>query len=124
MIVIHSKETLDAFVEREGDGAPEWVEAFNSLASKVAARADYLLVYTNEDLGHPDVGEPRVCSYGSAASQLERTQFPIPPTTLPDTSSSINWRYQLSAVYAPGADETMSGWRDAIARDLGLKVHA
>lgn len=66
------------------------------------ARGDTFCVYRNADLGHPDIGCPQGCSYGSEAAQLTRTQFPDgPPTTMPDIGSIIGWRYQLVGIVKP-----------------------
>ena len=72
-----------------------YAEAYTRLAVRAFERGDVLLVYVNDDLGHPDLGLTQVCSYGSAASQIEARQFPEPPSTMPDIGGNINWRYQL-----------------------------
>jgi hypothetical protein len=60
-------------------------------------RGDGAAIYRNSDLGHRDVGLPRIVSYGSPTAQLEVTD---PPTTLPDgiPAGAINYRFQLEAV--------------------------
>lgn len=59
-------------------------------------RGDGAAVYTNEDFGHPDLGQIQIVSFGSGAAQLE---MDVPPETLPDIGGVINWRYRLSGVY-------------------------
>lgn len=72
-----------------------YAEAYTRLAVRAFERGDKVLVYENQDLGHRDLGCLKVTTYGSAASMIEASQFPEPPTTLPDIGGDINWRYQL-----------------------------
>jgi hypothetical protein len=60
------------------------------------ARGDGAAVYTNNDLGHPDVGMPKIMSYGSPQAMLETDE---PPDRMPDTNVEINWRYGLMGTY-------------------------
>ena len=60
------------------------------------ARGDGMAVYQNHDMCSHDRGSIVVVSYGSPEAQLETD---TPPTTLPDFPGSINWRYQLIALY-------------------------
>lgn len=91
-----------------------WLASVLGLAERAHARGDGIAVYANHDLSSPDIGQLRIVSYGSEASQLEtryrewigeRTAYShfthaedILPTTLPDIGGMINWRYQLEAV--------------------------
>ena len=59
-------------------------------------RGDGVAIYTNQELGHPDLGHVQCVSYGSDAAQLPGD---TPPTTLPDIGGRINWRYQLTFSY-------------------------
>jgi hypothetical protein len=61
------------------------------------ARGDGAAIYRNNDLGHPEIGMPRIVSYGSPAAQLEVAE---PPARLPDglPAGAINWRFGLEAV--------------------------
>jgi len=59
-------------------------------------RGDGMAVYQNHDMCSHDRGSIVVVSYGSPEAQLETD---TPPTTLPDFPGSINWRYQLIALY-------------------------
>jgi len=61
------------------------------------SRGDGIAVYVNQDLGSRDVGQCRLASFGSVDAML--TMDPL-PTTLPDTPSMINWRYQLEGTYS------------------------
>ncbi len=58
-----------------------------------------MAVYQNNDLGHPEVGDVVIASYGSAAAQLEVTEKP--PWRLPDglRGGQVNWRYILMGVF-------------------------
>lgn len=81
------------------DGTPEaaaWLTTTLRQMNDWLARGDGIAVYTNEDLGHPDLGDKRFVSYGSQAAQLETD---TPPEQLPDTTMSINWRYRLTGTY-------------------------
>ena len=89
-------------------------EAANGLVIRVASRADYILVYRNEELGHPEAGTVQITSYGSEASQLEGVIFGLPPQTMPDIGRRINWRFQLVGVFAPGA----TGSPESIEADI------
>jgi hypothetical protein len=59
-------------------------------------RGDGVAIYENQELGHPELGWPRLVSYGSSAAMLETDE---PPQRLPDTPTLINWRYRLAATY-------------------------
>lgn len=82
--------------DSRGFSASETVDAA-LLLDKALARGDALLVYENHDLGHPEVGSPKIVSYGSNESYITEAQFPAPPPILPDTPRDINWRYALIA---------------------------
>jgi hypothetical protein len=97
-------DKLQAYViEQYG---PDHAPGALQLIRKWIARGDGAAIYTNHDLGHPHVGEPRIVSYGSPAAQLEVAE---PPTQLPDgiPSGAINWRFRLDAVCGgpAGGDE-------------------
>lgn len=95
--------------------AHDWLASVEALVNKAHGRGDGVAVYTNVDLGHPDIGQWQVVSYGSEASQLEtrhakhfestREQLKLfghgedeIPLTLPDIGGRINWRYYLHAI--------------------------
>lgn len=90
--IITDRDTLLDIVAQGHDGYRRQVDAF---MDNVLGRGDSVLVYRNEDLGHPDLGDCRTLSYGSPAAYLEASQFQTPPTTMPDTPHQVNWRYQL-----------------------------
>lgn len=81
---------------------PTYNQAVQGLVDKAARRGDYVLVYRNEDLGHPDLGHCQTLTYGSEVSFIEGDTFGLPPTTMPDVGGAINFRYQLVGLYAPG----------------------
>lgn len=64
------------------------------------ARGDGAAVYENHDLGHPDLGDLRIVSFGSPAALIETD---TPPERLPDIGSAINWRYTLIGTYTGAA---------------------
>lgn len=82
------------------DGTPEaaaWLAATVDTMNVWLARGDGIAVYTNEDMGHPELGDKRFVSYGSPAAQLETD---TPPVQLPDgIGGSVNWRYRLTGTY-------------------------
>lgn len=53
--------------------------------------------YRNQDLGHPDVGAPRILTCNHPEAQFEGD----PPKQLPDFPGEINWRFQLWGIYTP-----------------------
>jgi hypothetical protein len=66
------------------------------------ARGDGVAVYENHDLGHQDLGDVKIASFGSPAAMLEDTNHsPNPPQRLPDglPAGHINWRYTLVGTY-------------------------
>ena len=91
-----TREQYSEYLKVKGFGITEHIEAMLFL-DRVKERGDVVVVYENSDLGHPEIGFPKIVSYGSDSSYLTRDQFPIPPTTFPDTSTDINWRYCLQA---------------------------
>lgn len=78
-----------------GDGA-EMVRSVTAQMNKWLERGDGVAVYENQDLGHYKLGDKQFVSFGSSAAQLE---VDTPPAQLPDTPTSINWRYALIATY-------------------------
>lgn len=88
-----TREQFAAYVERQyEDQAPDVIR----LVSRWVDRGDGAAVYENHELGHPDLGAPKIASFGSPAAQLETDD---PPKRLPDIGNQINWRYQLVATY-------------------------
>lgn len=59
-------------------------------------RGDGIAVYENHDFGHPDLGDRKFVSFGSAQAMLETE---MPPERMPDFPAQINWRYQLIGTY-------------------------
>jgi hypothetical protein len=55
-------------------------------------------VYRNSDLGHPQVGAVKMCSYGTPEAQIEGDH---PPDRLPDIGGEINWRFVLESYCPP-----------------------
>jgi hypothetical protein len=88
----------------------EWYQTVVSLLNRAHERGDGVAIYENADLGHHDIGQWQIVSYGSVISQLETrsTELPRPhewanggdviPKTLPDIGGAINWRYMLRVV--------------------------
>ena len=94
-------DKLVSYVEQNwGDGAFDTMV----LIRNWLARGDGAAIYTNHDLSSPNVGEPRIVSYGSPAAQLEVLE---PPEQLPDgiPAGAINWRFRLEAVCGGPASE-------------------
>lgn len=82
-----------------GDGAFDasgWLSQTVELMNRWIQRGDGIAIYENQDLGHRELGDKRFVSFGSAAAQLETD---TPPKQLPDTRTSINWRYVLIGTY-------------------------
>lgn len=103
-----------------GDGHTEerssWVKAVNAVLIRAHERGDGVAVYENSDLGHPEIGQWQIASYGGPDAQLETREdygqsaeeLSTPDyfthgedtlrTTLPDIGGHINWRYSLKAI--------------------------
>ena len=124
---VWTEEQLRTWVEHQGQDDPSWLAQVSELTERWLARGDGVAVFENHDLGHRDLGQGRLCSYGSAQAQLEpfcaRCSQPLervdvngllefvhqdpepadghapvyPPTRMPDFPSQINWRYVLIA---------------------------
>lgn len=127
-----------AYAEKEWDGqeAHDWHLSVRKLVERAFERGDGVAVYTNEDLGHPEIGMWQVMSYGSEASQLKTRGAVSDPagvpagryfvhggdfvsTTLPDIGGRINWRYQLHAIVpSPEQQEKVDAANDN-ARPVG-----
>lgn len=89
-------QTLREYIDRMyQEDAPGVIESLN----RWLARGDGVAVYVNKDLGHPELGMPRLVSYGSKQSLLETDE---PAERLADMPGQINWRYQLEATYRGG----------------------
>lgn len=107
------------------EDANDWIASVNALAMRAHTRGDGVAIYINQDLGHRDIGQWQVVSYGGPEAQLETRAdaamaealkaAPSPhqwahgddviPTTLPDLGGAINWRYTLEAIVPPTTQE-------------------
>jgi hypothetical protein len=77
--------------------AQEWLNNTVSQMNKWLQRGDGIAVYENQELGHPEMGDKKFTSFGSAEAQLETD---TPPSQLPDgVGNTINWRYRLIGTY-------------------------
>lgn len=85
---------LRAYVDRQYNEDADQHDQVLAYIERWLSRGDGAAVYENHDLGHPGLGLCKIASYGSAWAQLE---VETPPTTLPDSPTEINWRYQLIA---------------------------
>lgn len=103
-------------------GDLDWAASVANLTSRAHGRGDGIAVYQNNDLGHPDLGQWQVTSYGGPDAQLETREdwnegdltaspdhFVIGQDTLrrtlPDMGGRINWRYTLHAVVPAPCEE-------------------
>lgn len=89
----------------------EYQEALSNLVQRAHSRGDGVAVFVNNDLGHIDVGQIQVVSYGSDQAQLPTRHKGYPDgvqtfshgddvlsMVLPDIGGRINYRYLLEAV--------------------------
>lgn len=91
-------DKLRAFLREFEFVAEDLAQAVENINSWIT-RGDKVLIYENHDLGHRELGAKKFASYGSPAALIEASQFPEPPSRLPDTTRDINWRYMLIAIY-------------------------
>lgn len=85
--------------------------------SRSAQRGDGLAIYVNEDMSHPELGDQKVVTWGSNEALLEGHEtWATLPAQLPDTASSVNWRYCLRHVYRPIDAELVAGLRGFASR--------
>jgi hypothetical protein len=90
-----TEQEFREYVERQYE---DQAGAALTMIGRWLARGDGAAVYENHDLGHPQAGECRIVSYGSASAQLEAAE---PPERLPDIGGNVNWRYALVGTYRP-----------------------
>ena len=89
----YTSEEITSYITAEwGPQAAQVIAQVNTWL----ARGDGIAIYVNQDLGHPDLGMPKMHSYGSSSAQLETD---TPPERLPDIGGAINWRYMLQGTY-------------------------
>lgn len=85
--------------------------AIKVLVERAHERGDGVAVYVNNDLGHRDLGQWQVVSYGGPEAQLETRGFEklrtgshfehgvdFLPLVLPDIGGVINWRFHLEII--------------------------
>lgn len=79
------------------DQLDDWgyCQSVRGLLKRAHGRGDKVLVYRNQEFGHPEMGLTKIITWGSNDAGLEARHFPEVPTTLPDMGAAINWRYQL-----------------------------
>ena len=105
----HSRREFDD----DDNGFNIYFGAIMDLVDRAHKRGDGAAVYVNNDLGHPDIGQWQVVSYGGPEAQLETRSLKgvhlderfnyqhgkdILPQRLPDIGGRINWRYTLEAI--------------------------
>lgn len=104
-IEVWNVSDLLRIVREEDAGPSDWIESVRALGVRAHARGDGIAIYVNQDLGHPDLGEWQVCSYGGNESQIVLPATDVyPPVQMPDIGGRINWRYCLRAV-VPSYDQ-------------------
>lgn len=96
-------KTLAQILAEQSDGDKGWAAEALASMQRWQARGDSVLVYINEEFGHPEMGQAKYVSYGSENALIERTQYPEPPAILPDVLGQINWRYVLRHRFDPEA---------------------
>lgn len=101
---VWSPEDLVVAAGKQADGDLDWLASVIVLTQRAHARGDGVAVYVNADLGHPEIGQWQVVTYGGPEAQLE-TGSGHPSAVLPDIGGRINWRYALEAI-VPAAKET------------------
>lgn len=138
------KQELLDFAKRDGqigflgDDA-SWVNSVLALGERAHGRGDGVAIYVNQDLGHPDIGQWQVVSYGGSEAQLETHDRTYPDgvqtfthgddvltLVLPDIGGRINYRYWLEAIvpsYAQQeavADQVVPGARSCVRCNASL----
>lgn len=123
--------TFRSKAQEQAGGDSEWLNAVEQLGQRAHVRGDGLAIYVNNDLGHPEVGEWQVVSYGGTEAQLEtrheQTEELGRPRlfihgedylsrVLPDIGGRINYRYLLEAIVP-------SYWQIAKAAAEETRVH-
>jgi hypothetical protein len=99
-VPVWTTERLRAEFERAG--MPKEVQMQSALQIQGwLQRGDAVLIYSNHDLGHPEVGHCVYLSYGSDEAMVPRSRFPEPPTACPVElpHGMMSWRYQLDGIY-------------------------
>ena len=89
----YTEAQFEAYVRRQ------WEDDAPAVLAQVTGwleRGDGAAVYENHDLGHPQLGMPKIVSFSSPAAQLEAGS---PPERLPDIGGQINWRFVLVGTY-------------------------
>ena len=89
----------------EGTRARDEMIAFDTAKINMwLDRGDKVVVYVNQDLGHPDLGNTFIASYGSPDAQFEVESAEDLPYRFPDSlaPSGIGWRYIIAGVYEGG----------------------
>lgn len=107
-----TKEELALFIA-DRYGVDQFAQIWAQIGGWIQ-RGDGAAIYTNADLGSPNVGEPRIASYGSAQAQLEGD---TPPQRLPDIGNVINWRFWLDATYRPSEHDSGATLTSLIGAD-------
>lgn len=104
-----TQDQLERFVDEQWeDDAPEVLRQM----SVWLARGDGVAVYRNADLGHPQVGMPKIVSYGSPYAQLEVDTVHIDPEQDPERFRRTvgAWRgrgYKTEPVPRDGAEHPL-----------------
>lgn len=102
-----TEDQLRAYVESKYEDPAELHEVWYKIQTWLN-RGDGAAVYENHDLGHPQLGEPRIVSWGSEAAAFDAATEPGQlPEILPDWPGQINWRYALVAACRREPAETV-----------------
>jgi hypothetical protein len=89
---------INTFRTKAADAAAgdlDWLNAVEQLGQRAHARGDGLAIYVNNDLGHPEVGQWQVVSYGGEDAQLETREDYGDPDD--DAEVPEQWRVKKAA---------------------------
>jgi hypothetical protein len=99
-VIQHTDESFTTFIEEwwaeHNDDHGMLYISVTAPVTRWLARGDGVAIYQNAELGHPEMGDIQIVSYGSPEAMLEVEE---PPQTLPDIGGKINFRYQLAGTY-------------------------
>lgn len=130
LTALHAAKEFDTEHAEEG---VSWVESVAALLGRAHSRGDGVAVYENSELGHPELGQWQILSYGGEEAQLETREdwgegdLSASPDhfvhgadtlrrTLPDIGGRINWRYTLKAV-VPAETEVLDQFESDVDDD-------
>ena len=96
---------MESAAKAIAEGDPGWEVRARETFEDHLAKGKGIVIYRNEDLGHPGIGHVVAFTFGTPEAQFEGDESTLPERCpdglMPQITGGINWRYQKVGVIQP-----------------------